>query len=172
MLLGSALAQRLLKINGPGALRDGWSRVGGVCLPWIAGPLLATTLWVGHIVHALMLLPHLWGGVLSCGLTCLARAEAGVLWLPAPDRTRPPADCGARCGKPWGRGLPAPSPGLPAPSPRGSRSPGKWPWLCLRGAKCRPAGLAVCAWAGYQPQPSLTTPSLVRRGGGHGKRIP
>lgn len=112
------------------------------------------------------------GAVLSCGLTCLARAEAGVLWLPAPDRTRPPADCGARCGKPWGRGLPAPSPGLPAPSPRGSRSPGKWPWLCLRGAKCRPAGLAVCAWAGYQPQPSLTTPSLVRRGGGHGKRIP
>lgn len=45
---------------------------GGGCLPalvlpWIAGPLLATTLWVGHIVHALMLLPHLWEGGSAAG---------------------------------------------------------------------------------------------------------
>lgn len=68
LLLGSALAQKLLKINGPGFLGDGRSGVGGVqqewslpalVLPWAAGPLLATTLRFGHIVRALMLLPHL-----------------------------------------------------------------------------------------------------------------
>lgn len=106
MFLGSALAQRLLKINGPGALGDGWSRVGGclpaLVLPWITGPLLATTLWVGHIVHALMLLPRPWGCIApppreGAQLRAHLSGQGGGWSTLVASPRQDPASCGLRC---------------------------------------------------------------------------
>lgn len=97
---------------------------GGGCLPalvlpWIAGPLLATTLWVGHIVHALMLLPHLWegGAQLRAHLSGQGGGWSALVASPRQD----PASRGLWCTLWEAMGTRPPSPLLWPPSPLPSR---------------------------------------------------
>lgn len=102
LLLGSALAQRPIKMNGPGALGDGQSRVGGTSA--CSGPALDRGASAGH--------PSL--GWAHCPCTDAAAPLMGgaQLWahpsgqgggrspLVASPR-QDPASCRLRCTPPW-----------------------------------------------------------------------